>query len=176
MKTFLSILLVIVASTHCLLAQTTTLTFPEVNPGTPIRHQDIQVLAGEVFEMLTWGGTGNSVLSFLKVDDTAVKMTFGPGSNAPLMTPAFVVAGPKTISIDLQYNESLVCTYRLTTATPLATQNVASQAVVIPENATAPVDVIYESSTDLINCTVAVAGSYAPSASKRFFRVRTVLH
>ena len=172
MKTFLSILLIIAASTHSLLAQTTTLTFPFKSYYEPDRQQDIPVLAGEVFELLTWApGNGSA---FLTVDGVFAPVNVANGSALPSL--GFVIAGPRTVSVFARYDSSIVCTYKLTTLTPLATQNVASQAVVIPENAAAPVDVIYESSTDLINWTAAVAGSYAPSTSKRFFRVRIVLH
>ncbi len=56
----------------------------------------------------------------------------------------------------------------------VAIQSVASQVVVIPENATAGADVILESSTDLTNWTAALPGSYSPTTSNRFYRVRLV--
>ena len=45
-------------------------------------------------------------------------------------------------------------------------------ATVIPENSSGNVNIILEQSTDLINWTAANPGSYPPSTSKRFFRVR----
>ena len=80
------------------------------------------------------------------------------------------------MSVVVESTSALVCTYKVSAVATVGTVNVASQAVVIPENASAPVDIIYESSTDLTNWTAAVAGTYAPSASKRFFRVRLVTH
>ena len=64
-------------------------------------------------------------------------------------------------------------TYRLvdnvsnTTTTP-------TSSVVIPTDATGPVDVILESSTDLVTWTQANPGTYGASTTKRFFRVRAV--
>jgi hypothetical protein len=64
-------------------------------------------------------------------------------------------------------------TYRLkdnistTTTTP-------TSAVVIPTDATGPVNVILESSTDLVTWTQANPGTYGASTTKRFFRVRAV--
>jgi hypothetical protein len=115
-----------------------------------------------------WSSVGSS----LKVDNVSIPAIVA-GTNT---TSKVVVAGPKTLVITTPNNDGLVLTYQLTTVSTVATQNVASQVVVIPENASAPVDVIFESSTDLTNWTAAVAGSYAPSTSKRFFRVRLVTH
>jgi hypothetical protein len=49
-----------------------------------------------------------------------------------------------------------------------------SNAVVIPEDASGPVEIIMESSTDLINWTMANPGNYGSSTEKRFFRLRAV--
>ena len=145
MKTLL-LLLLVAAATQSLFAQTVTLTFPisgvTTYPPTPDRQQNIEVLAGETFEVLF--GSAPAIIDGI-----------GFGSQG------VVVAGPKTVVLRVPVQNQLVFTYRLTTATPAASQSVASQAVVIPENASAPVDVIFESSTDLINWTAAVAGSYA---------------
>lgn len=49
----------------------------------------------------------------------------------------------------------------------------AKYASVIPENAKTNVSVILEQCTDLVNWTAANPGDFAPTVSKRFFRVRT---
>jgi len=54
-----------------------------------------------------------------------------------------------------------------TTTTP-------TSAVVIPTDATGPVNIILESSTDLVTWTAANPGTYGASTTKRFFRVRAV--
>ena len=46
-------------------------------------------------------------------------------------------------------------------------------ATVIPENASGNIRIVLEQSTDLINWTSATPGVFAPSTSKRFFRVRS---
>ena len=179
MKTLLSILVFTAAFAQSLLAQTTTLTFPSIGAtASPVRQQSIPVLAGEVFELLTWVPKNPSAI-YLDVDGINVPLFVDPngGPNSfPIMTRSLTVAGPKTVNVSVPSNQELVCTYKLTTATATATVNVASQAVVIPADAAAPVDIIFESSTDLLTWTAAVAGSYAPSTSKRFFRVRAVAH
>lgn len=181
MKTLISILLAIVASAQLLHAQTTqTITFANVGAGAD-RQQDIAVPAGQVFELLTWatGSSGTTDTGTLKVNGIEVyiaPINFSNANKPPVVSPSFVVAGPLTVSVVVRSNVALVCSYRLNTNGQVATQNVASQTVVIPQNAAAPADIILESSTDLITWTAAVAGSYSPATSNRFFRVRLVTH
>ncbi len=52
--------------------------------------------------------------------------------------------------------------------------NIPSNAVVIPADAGGPVQVLLESSTDLITWNSALPGTYGTSTTNRFFRVRTV--
>jgi hypothetical protein len=66
-----------------------------------------------------------------------------------------------------------VLTYRLVDNISSST-TVPTSAVVIPSDATGPVNVILESSTDLVTWTQANPGTYGASTSKRFFRVRAV--
>jgi len=54
------------------------------------------------------------------------------------------------------------------------TTTIPTSSVVIPTDATGPVKIILESSTDLVTWTEANPGSYGASTSKRFFRVRAV--
>lgn len=50
----------------------------------------------------------------------------------------------------------------------------SSTSVVIPEDADGPVDIVMESSTDLVNWNAANPGTYGSSANRRFFRVRAI--
>lgn len=91
-----------------------------------------------------------------------------------------VIVGPATITIKNydapedtpQFNSLLTLEMiRHPTQTSITTP---STAVVIPEDATGLVQIILESSTDLVNWTAANPGTYGASTSKRFFRVRAV--
>jgi hypothetical protein len=82
------------------------------------------------------------------------------------------LTGPATIVADSVVGFRAV-TFRLKDNTS-TTQTVPTSAVVIPTDATGPVDVILESSTDLVNWTQANPGTYGASTTKRFFRVRAV--
>ena len=55
------------------------------------------------------------------------------------------------------------------------TNLIPTNTVVIPTDASGPVEIILESSEDLITWTAATPGTYGSSAAKRFFRVRSVL-
>jgi len=166
MKRFLSLLILIAAST--LQAQTIqTIVVPHGHLS--LYQQDIPVLAGEVFEVVSWGGDGDA---YLKTEGTQIQRGYF-ANNTVVKT---VVAGPRTITLEVPADVGSVLTYKLSTNSTVATQNVASTVVVIPANASAPVDVILESSVDLITWTAALPGSYAPSTEKRFFRVRLVQH
>ena len=168
MKTFLSIILIIAASSQFSPAQTTTLTIPTIGPQP--RQVNIPVLAGETLEILAWCPS-QDLPNLLRVDGVSTNT----GGNVPKLQGA-TFAGPLTVSLSIPNNESLIFTYRMTVVASVATQNIPSQTVAIPENTITPADVILESSTDLSAWTSAFPGSFTPSALKRFFRLRLVLH
>jgi hypothetical protein len=68
-------------------------------------------------------------------------------------------------------------TFQITTpaAANVISNYVPADAIVIPASATGDVQIILESSTDLLNWAAASPGTYsAASATNRFFRVRAV--
>jgi hypothetical protein len=89
-----------------------------------------------------------------------------------------VVAGPATIRLKVkntntffQDSSTVYATFQVTDNQP---QFSPSTAVVIPADATGPVNIVLESSPDLVNWTGALPGTYASSTTNRFFRVRAV--
>jgi hypothetical protein len=97
----------------------------------------------------------------------------GSSPNNILNLPTIV--GPATITLVNTYNSSppalAVCTIQTDPAT--STLNFTpSTAVVIPNDNGGPVTIVLESSTDLINWTPALPGTYGTTSSNRFFRVR----
>jgi hypothetical protein len=180
MKTLLSILAIVFAFAQPLPAQNIqTATFP-IATGQPTRQQDITVAAGQVFRLLMWAPS-NPGPNSLKVNDVSVQLVMPPEApynssplySSPLYFPSFVVAGPCTVSLVVSSSASLVCSYILESNESIGT-TVPSTAVVIPSDASGPVQIILESSTDLITWTAATPGSYGSSTAKRFFRVRAV--
>ena len=89
-----------------------------------------------------------------------------------------VVAGPATIQLKVkntntffQVSSSVYATFQIADNQP---QFSPSTAVVIPADATGPVDIVLESSADLVNWIGALPGTYGSSTTNRFFRVRAV--
>jgi len=71
------------------------------------------------------------------------------------------------------YSGNGILTYRFVDNTSTTTTTPTS-SVVIPTDATGPVKIVLESSTDLVTWTEANPGTYGASTTKRFFRVRAV--
>ncbi len=79
-----------------------------------------------------------------------------------------VVVGPAAITFS-PAAQGVLCTFQITRAGDGFTP---SNAVVVPDDGGAPVQIILESSTDLVTWTAALPGSYGTSTQKRFFRLR----
>ncbi len=62
----------------------------------------------------------------------------------------------------------------VTISTPAPQSFVPANAVVIPSDAKGPVQIVLESSSDLLNWTSALPGTYGNTFSNRFFRVRAI--
>jgi hypothetical protein len=68
----------------------------------------------------------------------------------------------------------LTAALTFTITTPTVQSGVPANAVVIPTDATGPVQIVLESSSDLINWTSSLPGTYGSTYSNRFFRVRAI--
>jgi len=88
-----------------------------------------------------------------------------PSANLPC------VAGPAEIQLRFlgQTNDKGIATIQIVNTDQ---SFVPSGAVVIPADSGGPVNIILESSTDLITWTPALSGTYGTSTTNRFFRVR----
>jgi len=91
-----------------------------------------------------------------------------------------VIAGPATVQLiweeavddmDIDENGITVCTVEVASKEPTTTP---TGAVVIPADSAGPVEIVLESSADLITWTAAQPGIYGSTAERRFFRVRAV--
>jgi hypothetical protein len=89
------------------------------------------------------------------------------------------VTGLTNITLLSGNNSSLVwATFQITTpaSANVVSNYIPADAIVIPTSATGNVQIILESSADLVNWTAANPGIYGPSsATNRFFRARAVL-
>lgn len=124
----------------------------------------LTIPAGKVAEIQAVGGSVN----FYPASSSGSMGTSGT------WTSGGVTQGSKIVGPGLFVSGSVAfMTYRLvdnvssTTTTP-------TSSVVIPTDATGPVKIVLESSTDLVTWTEANPGTYGASTTKRFFRVRAV--
>lgn len=119
----------------------------------------------------------------------AVTVTFAPSSPSkgsysniaatyanPSTTSPMPLVGPATLNNN--QGPGLVGLKIVDTQQPApaaaAPNGTPSTAVVIPEDAAGPVQVVLESSTDLVNWVAANPGTYGSTATNRFFRVRAI--
>ncbi len=108
-------------------------------------------------ETISFGGTATS---------TAV--------NGSILGADKKYVGPLTITASVTGTSAAfyAIPYRITNSAEVSA--VPSNAVVIPADAAGGVQIILESSTDMVTWTAATPGTYGSSTQKRFFRVRAV--
>lgn len=87
------------------------------------------------------------------------------GGTDPNTKLPIVLVGPATIAV----GGSSFCTVEVSTPDE---SFVPSNAVVIPADSAGPVNIILESSADLVTWTAALPGTYGANTTNRFFRVR----
>ena len=96
------------------------------------------------------------------------------------VTDAFTAADAQlqaqidTLTASLSSLESSVTTNSASINDIVVNTSIPSSAVVIPTDASGPVQIILESSQDMINWNTANPGTYGASESERFYRVRAV--
>jgi hypothetical protein len=137
-------------------------------PYLPIPPQSVEIPAGKLLEVVSTSAY-NTTPTF-KVDGFRVTVSL------------LQVPGPAIFSVEIgdqtpPPESSVFVSYRLRDNGPSDSPSspFSGSAVVIPEDASGPVQIILESSTDLLNWTAANPGTYGSSTEKRFFRVRAVI-
>lgn len=90
-----------------------------------------------------------------------------------------LIEGPATLELfsnsTTDVSRDSLINYRIFTKA-FAYEVTPSNAVVIPASASGSADIQLETSTDLVNWTIATPGTYAPGNEGKFFRVRAQLH
>ena len=116
------------------------------------------LLSGNLINLLPFGNLGSSTIGSSQIPQIITGLTnivLASGNNSSLVWATFQIATPSSANVVSNY--------------------VPADAIVIPTSATGNVQIILESSTDLLNWTAASPGTYgASSATNRFFRVRAV--
>ena len=135
---------------------------------------------GELFEIIEINGTqffgsSNAYYNLIGRD---------PVTDTTLLNSAFDFNGPPTISLfygpleltlQASGNNNITVLYKLTRVTEPVQNITPLNTVVIPTDANGNVQIILESSTDLVNWTAASPGEYNAATQNRFFRVRAVV-
>jgi len=132
-----------------------------VNQGTG-PYTDVQL---SVYQSV---GPGSFQYRFYTNLITSTPYTFTPIPNA---LP--VVAGPAQLRVSSVLNESLM-TIQITTDPASCAACAPSGVAVVPTDATGPVQIVMESSQDLVNWVPSLPGTYGANSTNRFFRVRAV--
>mgnify|MGYP006284161643 CR=1 FL=1 len=132
----------------------------------------IEVKSGEVCEILNMYGL--VVISpdpnFPGIYSSNAYGVLSPTGNlSKSVGQNFPIAGPIFIYV---YDNAVVSYH--TRSNISSSNSTPANAVVIPSDATGGVQIILESSTDLITWTQANPGTYGASTAKRFFRIRAV--
>jgi hypothetical protein len=123
--------------------------------------------AGKTMEIISMVGSANIIVIYGTSSFSGINYNGFAYNTASTGT----IAGPATLNVE--FGSFKVVTFRLKDNTS-TTETVPTSAVVIPSDATGPVNVILESSSDLVTWTQANPGTYGASTTKRFFRVRAV--
>jgi len=161
-------------------AESVTLTATAANGGTGL-SSIITLASNDVAEVLHTkletnnGSEADAVYSALlvTVGGSTYRYTAISISNPAIGRPS--IAGPATIQLSATIpagtgnSVKALCTIKTTRA---ADDVRPSTSVVIPADASGPVNIIMESSVDLITWTPALPGIYGSTTQKRFFRVR----
>jgi hypothetical protein len=148
--------------------------------GANASYTPVNVPAGKVAEVLGASGNGNSAIYYSPASSNGA--TGINSNNYPFFTVGSVAVGSKYAGPGIlfcsqtsgqTYSGYGLLTYRFVDNTSTTTTTPTS-SVVIPTDATGPVKIVLESSTDLVTWTEANPGTYGASTTKRFFRVRAV--
>jgi len=130
--------------------------YPGGNPTVPTYSFSISVGNSRfTYDLTSIAGTTNATGT----------LGLPPSANLPC------VAGPAEIQLRFfgETNDKGIATIQIVNTDQ---SFIPSGAVVIPADSGGPVNIILESSTDLITWTPALAGTYGTSTTNRFFRVR----
>ncbi len=130
---------------------------------------------GDVLEVLGGDSDVRGILTITLPDETeayieSYYLGLAAGGNSSMGVANRTFVGPCTVSTTIKY-----VSYKLTRASELAQSSTPVNTVVIPTDANGNVEIILESSTDLVNWTAASPGEYSSATQNRFFRVRAVV-
>lgn len=143
-----------------------------------VGHHTIILDFSETTEVQIPDGYVAEILGFKRAGQGTAELTVGGFqlfSGLSGDPERFIVAGPNTLRFRTSATTNLISSYRIFANSRAGIDVVPSTAVVIPTDAEGPVEIILESSLDLISWLPAMPGTYGDVDDHRFFRVRAVL-
>jgi hypothetical protein len=138
--------------------------------------ETIQLAEGDLIKIIDWGGNGN-ITAWTEVAQSSE----GPFIVLGIEEGSFL--GPGLIRFYVRHNSGnrpagfAFSTYAIVrSGSSVSAYSDQTGNLVIPENASGPVQVILEQSSDMLNWVSANPGTYDPAEGKRFFRLRAVIN
>jgi hypothetical protein len=129
-----------------------------------------------VLELIDGNGTPPHKKAYIKMDCEAEEYPFSLTLHAeeiPKTLPTFL--GPLDVQLWANTSSESKAYAVLKITEPSQSEIIPKNTVVIPADASGPVEIILESSEDLITWTPSDAGAYGKGRAKRFFRVRSLV-
>ena len=176
----LSIVVALSLSTTAIIAQTETVTLVASNTvPSSFDCGTNQVVTIHSFISSIGGQESRATISF----DNGMKIVIGSHRYGQVTSTessmaafqAAVFTGVTNIAVTTLFGPiPSVSALTFTVTTPAAQSLIPANAVVIPSDVTGPVQIVLESSSDLLNWTSALPGTYGSTYSNRFFRVRAI--
>jgi hypothetical protein len=138
----------------------------------------IKIQSGEILFPVAMEYENMSIKAVISYPD-GTKLTY---SRAPQKSDWLDVVGPASVDLKTtlhtyaNFSYALVFNYLIKKAdSSNSSSSLPSNTVVIPTDASGPVEIVMESSKDLVNWTRAEPGTYGTDTPKRFFRIRAVV-
>ena len=175
------------------LTQSVTTTEPDEGFGNPTfatveitGTETLELAAGEYLVVDTFHDASDSPISAVQKLSSGLLVDVGEEALPYVAGEGDVVVGPATCRLFATYrndpaNQTSNFTYvaNILITSPItdlgALQPDSLGRLVIPENASGPVTVSLEQSTDLLNWAGVNPGTFDPSEEKRFFRIRATV-
>lgn len=135
----------------------------------------LPVCPSEVVEMVGYDFTFSPLCNAYTTN--GLELYFEPFPSHSAVPIPLTITGVTNISLSIFANDYSWATFKITTPAPtppsVISNYVPADAIVIPASATGNVQIILESSSDLVNWSAANPGTYsAVGTTNRFFRVR----
>lgn len=127
-------------------------------------------------ELIDGSRTPSHIKSYVHIEGTTTEYPFSltlHTGEIPKTLPTFL--GPLEIQVWANAASESKAYAVLKITEPTSEEVIPKNCVVIPADAAGPVEIILESSQDLITWTPAAPGTYGKGHGKRFFRVRSIV-